>query len=184
MIEDSLKLSDKREDNMTIRQNIRISHLVELGGVKNSISITYVNSNRSDGYKDRPPGFSFNSVNSSMIRFGVSSAYPFPLKTNLNISTNKNESGLSSKPIEFVTLSMRGQYDFFDAALSAIAGYQMTNASGLVDFTQNNMYIASYLKFFTIHQIRGRLSYTRIDDRTSNEFFNDVSFMMTYSIAF
>ena len=119
-----------------------------------------------------------------MIRFGVSSVYPFPLKTNLNISTNKNESGLSSKPIEFVTLSMRGQYDFFDAALSTIAGYQLTNASGLVDFTQNNMYIAGYFKFLKINQVRGRLSYTRIDDRTGNEKFNDVSFMMTYSIAF
>ncbi len=184
VIEDSLKLSDKREKNMTIRQNIQISHLIELGGVKNNISVTYVNSERSDGLDNRPAGFTFNSVSTSMIRFGVSSVYPFPLKTNLNISTNKNESGLSSKPIEFVTLSMRGQYDFFDAALSAIAGYQMTNASGLVDFTQNNMYIAGHFKFLKINQVRGRLSYTRINDRTGNENFNDVSFMMTYSISF
>jgi hypothetical protein len=175
--------TDYRENNATIRQDISISHDIDIRDVRNSINLVYSNSKRNDLIEDRSVDFTFNTMSSQMVRAGVKSTFGFPLVTNISFSTNKNESGLSSTPYEFTSLSLRGQYDFFNEQVRTIAGYSLTNGSGIADFTQNNVYISARYKFLRIHQIDGRLKYTMIDDRKSDESFNDLSFSLIYSMA-
>lgn len=179
---DSSKLRDKRESNMTMRQDITISHLIEFGGVKHNINLSYANSDRSDRVSGRVAGFQFNSMSTSMISFGINSTFKFPLKTYLKISTNKNESGLASKPYQFLSLATQGQYDFLNGQISVLGGYNLMNGSGLVDFSQHNIYIGAYYRIFKIHMLRGRVNETLISDRLSDERFNDLSFSLSYSV--
>ncbi|MFA4839593.1 MAG: hypothetical protein WC703_08975, partial [Candidatus Neomarinimicrobiota bacterium] len=179
---DSFKLRDKRESNMTMRQDITISHLIEFGGVKHNINLSYANSDRSDLVSGRVAGFQFNSMSTSMISFGINSTFKFPLKTYLKISTNKNESGLASKPYQFLSLATQGQYDFLNGQISVLGGYNLMNGSGLVDFSQHNIYIGAYYRIFKIHMLRGRVNETLISDRLSDERFNDLSFSLSYSV--
>jgi len=180
---DSFSLRDYRESNMTIRQDIRIEHRVEFLNIKNTISLNYANSDKSDRLS-RLPGYQFSSMSTSMLGFSLNSKFPFPLKTNIRLSTNKNESGLADKPLEFMSFGMQGEYDFFGEKLGTLAGYNLTNCKGQADFTQHNMYVGAILRFLKVHQLRGYLSYTNINDRTSVEKFNDVSFYLTYSLNF
>ena len=179
---DSFLLRDKRESNMTMRQDITISHLIEFGGVKHHFNISYANSDRSDRVSGRVAGYQFNSMSTSMISFGINSTFKFPLKTSLKISTNKNESGLASKPYNFLSIATQGQYDFLKGKISVLGGYNLMNGSGLVDFSQHNVFIGAYYRFFKIHTLRGRLNETLIADRLSDESFNDLSFSLSYSV--
>lgn len=183
---DTLALRDYRNDDLTMTQNISISHLVELADIRNNISITYVNSDKKDRIKDRSELFTYTSseMTTSMIRVGVQSTFQFPLKTNVSLSTNKSKSGISDKPYEFIALGLQGEYGFLDGDLQTLAGYRITNGSGLAEFTQNNIYVGGFYKFLKIHQVRGRFNYTRLNDRISKEKFNDYSFLLTYSLMF
>lgn len=179
---DSVYLRDKRESNMTMRQDITISHLIEFGGIKHNLNISYANSDRSDRVSGRIDGYQFNSMSTSMISFGVNSTFKFPLKTSLKISNNKNESGLAAEPYSFLSLATQAQYDFLKGQISLIGGYNLMNGSGLVDFSQHNVFISAYYRFLKIHTLRGRLNETLISDRLSDEKFNDLSFSLSYSV--
>ncbi len=180
----SYRLSDNRESNMTIRQDIRIEHKIDILNVKNTVSFNYANSDRSDRLaSSRLTGYAFSSMTTSMLGFGLNSTFPFPLKTSFRLSNNHNESGLSTKPYDFVSVSGQAEYSFWRGMLSTIGGYSLTNGKGLVDFTQQNVFLGVQLKFFNIHQLRGYGSFTNLNDRTSSEVFNDFSFFLTYSMA-
>ncbi|MDO9548421.1 MAG: hypothetical protein Q7J65_05615, partial [Candidatus Marinimicrobia bacterium] len=45
---DSIRINDPRESNVTTRQDFRITHIVKIGDIKNTLNITYANSERND----------------------------------------------------------------------------------------------------------------------------------------
>jgi hypothetical protein len=180
----SYKLTDNRESNMTVRQDIRIEHRIQFLNVKHTLSLSYANSERSDLLKSsRLSGYAFSSMTTSMVSMGVNSQFPFPLKTTLRWSSNHSESGLSSQSYDFISFTGQGEYGFFKDKLTAIAGYTLTNGKGLADFTQQNLFWGAQLTIFKYHQFRGYFSYSNLNDRTSNEVFNDFSFFLTYTMS-
>ncbi|MGC9365141.1 MAG: hypothetical protein ACP5FZ_11310 [Fidelibacterota bacterium] len=181
---DTVKIKDPRESNVTTKQDFRISHVVTLGEIKNSLNISYANSERNDRIKDRLLGYQFNKTSVSSFSFGVNTAFDFPLKTNIRISSNRSESASQSEPYQLLSLFLRGEYEFFDGKLVPEAGYTLTNATGLVDFTKYDAYTGGLYRLGERHQFRWRLRYVRIDDRLSAEIFNDTSFMMNYTFLF
>ncbi|MBL7066813.1 MAG: hypothetical protein ISS29_03010 [Candidatus Marinimicrobia bacterium] len=185
---DSVLLStvykDLRESNSTIRQDFRISHIVEVADIKNTINITYANSDRGDRITARVPGYQFNETSTSMLAFGINSNFSFPLKTNIKFSTNTTKSTLVENPYELFTMMLRGTYDFFDGKLVSELGYNLTNGSGMIDFTKNNVYTGGMYRFLEMHQLRWRLRYSLLNDRLSGDTFNDLSFMVNYTLLF
>lgn len=181
---DTVKIKDPRESNVTTKQDFRISHMVMLGQVKNSINISYANSERNDRIKDRSFGYQFNKTSVSSFSFGINTTFAFPLKTNLRLSSNTSESASQAEPYQLLTTLIRGQYEFFDGKLVPEAGYTMTNASGLIDFTKYDLFTGGMYRLGERHQFRWRLRYVRIDDRLSAEIFNDTSFMVNYTFLF
>jgi len=185
---DSVLLStvykDLRESNSTIRQDFRISHIVEIADIKNTINITYANSDRSDRITDRVPGYQFNETNTSMLAFGINSSFSFPLKTNVKFSTNTTKSTLIEKPYELFTMMLRGRYEFFDGKLATELGYNLTSGSGMIDFAKNNVFMGGMYRLLEMHQLRWRLRYSLLNDRLSGDTFNDLSFMVNYTLLF
>lgn len=185
---DSVLLStvykDLRESNSTIRQDFRISHIVEIADIKNTINITYANSDRGDQITDRVPGYQFNATSTSMLAFGINSNFPFPLKTNVKFSTNTTKSTLIENPYELFTMMLKGRYEFFDGKLVTELGYNLTNGSGMIDFTKNNIFTGGMYRFLEMHQLRWRLHYSLLNDRLSGDTFNDLSFMVNYTLLF
>ena len=175
---------DPRESNSTIRQDFRISHIVEIADIKNTINITYANSDRSDRITDRVPGYQFNETSTSLLAFGINSSFLFPLKTNVKFSTNTTKSTLVEKPYELFTMLLRGKYEFFDGKLVTELGYSLTNGSGMIDFTKNNVFMGGMYRFLEMHQLRWRLRYSLLNDRLSGDTFNDLSFMVNYTLLF
>jgi len=181
---DTFSVKDNRESNLTIRQDIRISHNVEFMNVKNTLNLSWANSDRSDRVNDRLPGYIFSSMKTSLVSFSVNSNFPFPLKTNIRFSRNHSESGMTAEPYDFVSFGLQGQYDLFNGHLGTIAGYGITNGSGLAEYTQSNIFAGAVLNFLKVHQLRSNVSYTYLNDRSSNEKFNDLSFYVIYSLNF
>ncbi|MBU4446441.1 hypothetical protein KJ656_15395, partial [bacterium] len=170
--------------NSTIRQDFRISHIVEIADIKNTINITYANSDRSDRITDRVPGYQFNESSTSMLAFGINSNFPFPLKTNVKFSTNTTKSTLVENPYELFTMMLRGRYEFFDGKLATELGHNLTSGSGMIDFTKNNVFTGGMYRFLEMHQLRWRLRYSLLNDRLSGETFSDLSFMVNYTLLF
>jgi len=182
---DSFSIKDNRESNITTRQDIRISHNVTFLNVKNTLNFSWANSDRSDRLtSSRIDGYLFSSMKTSMVSFSINSTFPFPLRTSLRISSNHSESGLTAKPYDFLSFGLQGNYDFLKGALGTYAGYGITNGTGLAEYTQNNIFTGFVFNFLKIHQLRGNLSYTFLDDRSSLETFHDISFFVTYSLNF
>lgn len=181
---DTVKIKDPRESNVTTKQDFRISHIVMLGQIKNSLNISYANSERNDRIKDRLLGYQFNKTSVSSFSFGINTTFTFPLKTNLRISSNRSESASQAEPYQLLTTLIRAQYELFDGKLIPEAGFTMTNASGLVDFTKFDLFTGGMYRLGERHQFRWRLRYVRIDDRLSAEIFNDTSFMGNYTFLF
>jgi len=182
---DTFSIKDNRESNLTIRQDIRISHNVEFMKVKNSLNLSWANSDRSDRLAtSRLDGYIFSSMKTSLVSFSVNSTFPFPLKTNIRFSRNHSESGITAEPYDFVSFGFQGQYDLFNGHLGTIAGYGITNGSGLAEYTQSNIFAGAVLHFLKVHQLRSNVSYTYLNDRSSNEKFNDFSFYVIYSLNF
>jgi hypothetical protein len=175
---------DLRESNSTIRQDFRISHIVEIADIKNTINITYANSDRSDRITDRVPGYQFNATSTSMLAFGVNSSFPFPLKTNVKFSTNTTKSTQIKKPYELFNMMLRGRYEFFDGKLVTELGYNLTSGSGMINFTKNNVFMGGMYRFLEMHQLRWRLRYSLLNDRLSGDTFSDLSFMVNYTLLF
>lgn len=175
---------DRRESNSTIRQDFRISHVVEIADIKNTINITYANSDRSDRITDRVPGYQFNATSTSMLAFGVNSSFPFPLKTNVKFSTNTTKSTSIKKPYELFNMMLKGKYEFFDGKLTTELGYNLTSGSGMINFTKNNIFTGGMYRFLEMHQLRWRLRYSMLNDRLSGDTFNDLSFMFNYTLLF
>ena len=182
---DSFSIKDRRESNVTTRQDIRISHNVTFMNINNTLNFSYASSDRSDRLaSSRLSGYLFSSMKTSMVSFSINSNFPFPLKTNIRVSSNHSESGLTSKPYDFMSFNLRGQYDLFSGALGTYAGYGITSGTGLAEYTQNNVYAGFIFNFWKIHQLRSNLSYTYLDDRGSAEKFHDISFYVIYSLNF
>jgi len=181
---ESIAIDDPRELNLTTRQDFRISHIVKVGDIKNTLNITYANSERNDRITNRFPGYQFNTTSASAFSFGVNTAFSFPLKTNIRISSNTSESASQADPYKMFTLLLRGGYELFDGKLVTEAGYTMVNGSGLVDFLKNDMFTGGSYRLGDNHQFRWRLRYVLLNDRLSSEVFNDVSFMVNYTFLF
>ncbi|MBN2601096.1 MAG: hypothetical protein JXR87_03790 [Candidatus Marinimicrobia bacterium] len=175
---------DPRESNVTTRQDFRITHIVKVGDIKNTLNISYANSERNDRIDDRLYGYQFNKTSASSFSFGVNSAFAFPLKTNFKISSNTSESESQADPYKMFTVLLRGRYEFFDGKLAAEAGYTLTNGSGLVDFSKHDMFTGGMYQLGEDHQFHWRLRYVNINDRMTNEVFNDPSFMVNYTFLF
>ncbi len=180
---DSFSIKDNRESNLTMRQDIRISHNVEFMKVKNTLNLSWANSDRSDRL-NRAPGYIFSAMKTSLVSFSINSTFPFPLKTNLRYSSNHSESALTDLPYDFYTFGAQGRYEFFNSALSLIAGGVLTSGKGQAEYTQSNVYGGFIFNFLKIHQLRSNISFTHLDDRTSDEKFNDLSFFVIYSMNF
>ena len=181
---DTVVTKDLRESNVTTRQDFRISHNVKIGDIKNTLNITFANSERNDRITDRLYGFQFNKTSASSFSFGINSAFAFPLKTNFRISSNTSESASQADPYQMFTTVLRGSYEFFEGKLVTEAGYTLTKGSGLVDFMKNDMFTGGMYRLGEAHQFRWRLRYVLINDRMTNEAFNDVSFMVNYTFLF
>lgn len=180
---DSYTIKDNRESNLTMRQDIRISHNVEFMKVKNTLNLSWANSDRSDQLT-RDSSYVFSSMKTSLVSFSINSTFPFPLKTNIRYSSNHSESGLTNLPYDFTTFGLQGQYGLFQGALSLIAGGTLTNGKGQADYTQSNVFGGAVLTLWKVHQLRSNISYTYLDDRASDEKFNDLSFYVIYSLNF
>ena len=180
----SFSFKDPRESNLTTRQDFRISHIVKVGDIKNTLNITYANSERNDRITDRLYGYQFNTTSASAFSFGVNTAFSFPLKTNFRISSNTSESASQTDPYKMFTLLLRGRYELFDGKLVTEAGYTMVNGSGLVDFLKNDMFTGGSYRLGDNHQFQWKLRYVLLNDRLSSEVFNDVSFMVNYTFLF
>jgi len=126
---DSFSIKDNRESNLTMRQDIRISHNVEFMKVKNTLNLSWANSDRSDQLT-RDSSYVFSSMKTSLVSFSINSTFPFPLKTNIRYSSNHSESGLTDQPYDFTTIGLQAQYRLFKGALSLIAGGTLTNGKG------------------------------------------------------
>ena len=181
---DTVVTKDLRESNVTTRQDFRISHNVKIGDIKNTLNITFANSERNDRITDRLYGYQFNKTSASSFSFGINSAFAFPLKTNFRISSNTSESASQADPYQMFTTVLRGSYEFFEGKLVTEAGYTLTKGSGLVDFMKNDMFTGGMYRLGETHQFRWRLRYVLINDRMTNEAFNDVSFMVNYTFLF
>jgi len=175
---------DPRESNVTTRQDFRISHIVKIGDIKNTLNITYANSERNDRINNRLYGYQFNKTSASSFSFGVNSAFSFPLKTTFKISSNTSESASQAEPYQMFTVLLRGRYEFFEGKLATEAGYTLINGSGLADFTKNDIFTGGMFRLGEDHQFRWRLRYVLIDDNMTSEVFNDVSFMVSYTFLF
>jgi len=182
---DSYTISDNRESNLTMRQDIRISHNVELLKIKNTLNISWANSDRSDQLSaERDSSYLFSSLKTSLVTFSINSTFPFPLKTNIRYSSNHSESGLTDLPYDFSTFGVQGQYSLFNEALSLVLGGTLTTGKGQADYTQSNVFGGAVLTMWKVHQLRSNISYTYLDDRTSDQVFNDLSFYVVYSLNF
>jgi len=181
---ESITVDDPRESNVTTRQDFRITHSVKIADIKNTLNITYANSERDDRIDDRKPGYIFNKTSASSFSFGVNSAFAFPLKTNFKIASNTSESAAQTDPYKMFTVLLRGRYEFFEGKLAAEAGYTLTNGSGLVDFSKHDMFTGGMYQLGQDHQFRWRLRYVNIDDRMTSETFNDFSFLVNYTFLF
>lgn len=180
----SITFKDPRESNLTIRQDLRISHIVQVGDIKNTLNITYANSERSDRVSNRPEGYSFNATSTSMFSLGVNSTFGFPLRTNLRVTSNTTESALVDDPYRLLSLYLKGRYDLFDGNLSAELGYNLTKGSGMVDFSKNNIFVSGYYRLFDQHQFRWWLQFSHLADRLSGDNYSDLSFRLNYSFLF
>jgi len=180
----SIVYRDQRKSNMTIRQDFRISHNVEVGPTQNTINITYANSERGDRITDQTPGYRFNATSTSMLSFGLNTTFQFPLKTNVKFTTNTTESSMASNPYELMTVLLKGRYELFDSKLITELGWVFTTGSGMIDFTKNNVFTGATYQLLKMHQFRWRLSYTLLNDRLSGDLFNDLSFQINYTLIF
>lgn len=180
----SVSIKDPRESNVTTRQEFRISHVVRLGDIKNTLNLTYTNSERNDRITDRFPGYQFNKISSSNFSFGVNTVFNFPLTTNLRILSNTTESVTYAHPSKLLSMILQGSYKFFDGKLTTDAGYTMTTSSGLVDFSKHDMFSGVIYRLGEKHQFRGRLRYVYWDYRTTNKAYNDLSFLLNYTFIF
>ncbi|MFH1428399.1 MAG: hypothetical protein ABIH39_01525 [Candidatus Margulisiibacteriota bacterium] len=181
---DTVVTKDLRESNVTTRQDFRISHIVKIGEIKNTLNITYANSERNDRIDDRLYGYVFNKTSASSFSFGVNSAFSFPLGTTFKISSNTSESASQAEPYQMFTVLLRGRYEFFEGKLATEAGYTLINGSGLADFTKNDIFTGGMFRLGEDHQFRWRLRYVLINDNITSEVFNDVSFMLSYTFLF
>ena len=180
----SIVYKDPRKSNITIRQDFRISHNVEVGPTRNTINITYANSERSDRIADRIPGYQFNATSTSMLSFGLNTAFQSPLKTNVKFTTNTTKSSTARDPYELMTVLLKGHYELFDTKLITEMGWVFTKGSGMIDFTKNNVFMGATYRLLKMHQFSGRFSYTFLNDRLSGDLFNDLSFQFNYTLIF
>jgi len=188
---DSFKLKDSREDNTTISQNIKISHIVDIGKMRNNINITYTNSERSDQIKDRLSDYSFPSISQKNIRFGLNTTFAFPLKTSLMFGSSESKSALSIEPDRYWDGDFRAGYGFFDDAINIFSGAYLYKGTGALEGlenirmsvqsqgattqkligsmifqdhytnTQTVGYLEGVVKFLKVHQVRARVNYRR-----------------------
>lgn len=181
---DSYKLSDNRESNTTIRQDIRIEHTIEFWQARHTLSFNYANSERKDLLAaSRLDGYTFSSMTTSLVGFGLNSTFSFPLKTSFRLSSNHSESGINIQPYDFVTYTGQAEYGgLFNKQLLTLGGFTITNGKGLADFTQQSLFLGAQITLFTNHQLRSYFSYAILDDRTSGEKYNDFSFFLTYTL--
>jgi len=179
------KYTDLREDNLTIRQDFRISHNIKFGNIKHNLNINYANSDRSDRVKQRVPGYQFIGTTTSLLAFGINSAFlNLPLKTNLKYSKNKTTTTVISDPYILQTVLVKGRYEFFSGSLAIELSYTLNNGSGAIDFSKHTIATGGMYTLKKIHQFRWRFGYILLDDRLTDEIFNDISFMAGYSIIF
>jgi len=181
---DSFAVRDRRENVLTIRQNVTVSHTVRLGQSRHFLSFRYGTSERSDQIKERPEDHRFNAISTQMMRFGLNSMFAIPLNINFDFSKNENESSLSDQPYEYLSMGLRAQYGFLRGNLESILGYRNTQASGSAEYQQNQIYGELRLKLWRLHRLSGRISYVHIDDKISQQIYNDLSFRASYSFIF
>ena len=179
------KYTDLREDNVTIRQDFRISHNIQFGNIKHNLNVNYANSDRSDRVKLRKPGYQFIGTATSLLAFGINSTFlSLPLKTNLKYSNNKTTSTAISDPYILQTVLVKGRYEFFNGSLAVELSYTLNNGSGAIDFSKHTVATGGMYTLKKIHQFRWSFGYTFLDDRLTDEVFNDISFMAGYSLIF
>jgi len=182
MTSDVITYKDPRESNLTTSQNIRISHIVKFSGIKNTLNFNYSNSGRNDRVDDRNEGYQFNKTATSTYTFGVNTTYPFPLRTSINVTSNTSKSSMLVDPYELFMISLRGRYDFFDGRLITELGYTNSVGSGMVDFTKNVIFTGGTFTMFQRHQLRWRIQDSNYNNRLRGEVFNDISFLLNYTI--
>ena len=181
---DSFSVSDRRENVLTIRQNVTVSQTVRLGQSRHFLSFRYGTSERSDQVNERPEDYRFNTISTRMMRVGLNSMFAIPLNINFDFSQNENNSSLMDKPYEYQAIGLRAQYGFLRGNLKTSLGYRSTRASGSAEYQQNHVYGELHLKIWRIHRLGGRISYSHIDDQISQQVYQDLSFRASYSLIF
>jgi hypothetical protein len=180
---DSVKISDQRENNVTLSRNFRISHSVNLFGIRNQLILYMGVLEKSDRVNNRLNGFQLGEFSNSVFRISINSQFGFPLRTNIYFSSNQNTYLVQSSSVDIRDIGIEGQYQLWQGHLLLLSGYRFTEAAGIFDYIQNNLYFLADLRIAEKHLFRMRLSYSYIKDDVINGRYQDVSWMINYSLV-
>jgi hypothetical protein len=101
--------------------------------LKNSISASYIASDRNDRFNDAfRIGNGLNTETSSNVElFSVRTQYQMPLVTTFNFARNDNEFAGGANNFKFNYFGGTAEYSFFNQKLRTYSGINFTSASGI-----------------------------------------------------
>ena len=182
------ELIDRREDNATVTSTFSIGYDVEALGYKHKLNLNVSNSERTDQFREkRLEKFVSSEFSSTQIALVLNTEYNFPLKTQVQLLTNNNESaGLSD--FRYTVFGVGGKYMMLNEKLELSGNLKYSTTSGTVEFKESRF---SGGARYNITAKQSILASAEIANRVQSkgagepdESFNDYIIRARYSISF
>jgi hypothetical protein len=143
--QDTVIYSDGREKQIDRDFALQLGYDAALFDVNHTISLSFMNSGRTDDYKSTRLGTSASqelSTNVQMISLRTS--YHVPLRTTISYSSNKNSMSGSGSDFNYSMFGLLTEYNFLNGKLATFAELRMTSASATtsssaaIDYDRNH----------------------------------------------
>ncbi len=204
----TLDTTDNRDNNITRDISVQLNYDVNFFQLRNSLTISYITSNRNDRFgATRLDGVNLTETSSNVELFSVRTQYQIPLTTTLNFARNENKFTGGTNNFNFNMLGAKAEYLLFNKKLQTYFGMNYTNASGVTTLTDTTQTLTDYNRlglnagarfeistghfvFIDAHFIRfndnGGTQKTNTDPLIPNspKFYNDRIFRLYYEKRF
>ena len=187
-IDTSIGLIDRREENATVTSTFSIGYDVEALGYKHKVNLNVSNSERTDEFRmDRDSSFTSSEFSSTQLALVVNTEYDFPLKTQVQFLTNKNETvGLSK--FTYTVFGVGGEYLMLNKKLRLNGNLKFSTTSGTVEFNESRLSGGARYSITVKQSILASAEFAKrvqsAGEGKPDETFNDFIIRARYAISF
>ncbi|NIR50468.1 hypothetical protein GWO43_18335 [candidate division KSB1 bacterium] len=138
--------TDIRENNNTRDLTVQLSHDVNFHQLRNSITLSYITSDRDDAFGESRPGGipNLTETSSNVQLLSVRTQYQIPLVTTINFSRNDNQFAGGRNEFNFKSFGAKAEYSLLDRRLHTYFGTNFTTASGNTVLTDSTASVTDY----------------------------------------